>query len=390
VSRLLLVCVEEGLAAVIESLEGHRATRLGSDQLGDLAVTLAMPDAPDVLVLGEELPLESSLNFSASVVEHHPEVEVVLVREADGDLPLRALRAGVRDIVPPSADEETLRETFARPNRWPRREPADAVVVPAVPEAVQDGRVIVVTSPKGGVGKTTVATNLALAFGLTSPGDVVLVDLDLQFGDVDTLLNVQPSHTIADVFDGSGAFDALVMRTFLTVHESGVSVLCGAPAPDVADRISGRDVGELIDELSRQFRHVVVDTSAGITEWTLAALEQASNLVLLSSMDVACIRGMRKEIDVLAELGLMPQARTVVLNMADRQSGMKVKDVEAVIGVPVDCVLPRAREVHLAGNHGAPMVLSRRKSAFSKGIRSLSEAIQAQPHVRRHRRVELA
>jgi pilus assembly protein CpaE len=384
-SRLLLVCVDESLAAVVESLPDHEVSRLGSHQLSELALTLTAPDAPDVLVLGEELPLESSLNFSASVVEHHPEVEVVLVREADGDLALRALRAGVRDILPPSADEEALREAFARPNRLPRRQPAEEVVAASVPGAVHDGRVVVVTSPKGGVGKTTVATNLALAFGQTAPGDVVLVDLDLQFGDVDTLLDLQPGHTIADVFDGSGAFDALVMRTFLTVHDSGISVLCGAPSPDVADRI-----GELIDELSRQFRHVVVDTSAGITEWTLAALEQASNLVLLSSMDVACIRGMRKEIDVLGELDLMPQARTVVLNMADRQSGMKVKDVEAVIGVPVDCVLPRAREVHLAGNHGSPMVLSRRKSAFSKGVRNLAEAIQAQAHVRRHRRVEVA
>jgi pilus assembly protein CpaE len=388
-SRLMLVCVEEGLAGSIRSLAGHEVSRIGGDELSELPGILTSADAPDVMVLGEELPLESSLDFAASVTEHHPEVEVVLVREAAGDLPLRALRAGVRDIVPPVADQQTLSVAFDRPNRLPRRASTE-VPAAAAPEPVHDGRVIVVTSPKGGVGKTTVATNLALAFGKDAPGDVVLVDLDLQFGDVDTLLDVRPEHTIADVFDGSGAFDALVTRTFLTVHDSGISVLCGAPSPDVADRISGADVGKLIDELSRQFRHVVVDTSAGITEWTLAALEQASNLVLLSSMDVACIRGMRKEIDVLAELGLLPQARTVVLNMADRQSGMKVKDVETVIGVPVDSVLPRDREVHLAGNHGLPMVLSRRKSAFSKGVRQLAEAIQAQEHVRRHRRVELA
>lgn len=388
-SRLVLVCIDDGLADSITSLPGHEVTRLGTDQLGGIVSLLASPDAPDVMVLGEELPLESSLDFSASVTKHHPEVEIVLVREVSGDLPLRALRAGVRDIVPPAADVKTLRAAFDRPNRLPRRH-ASVESLPPAPEPVHDGRVIVVTSPKGGVGKTTVATNLALAFGQDAPGDVVLVDLDLQFGDVDTLLDVRPEHTIADVFDGSGAFDALVMRTFLTLHESGISVLCGAPSPDVADRISGADVGKLIDELSRQFRHVVIDTSAGITEWTLAALEQASNLVLLSSMDVACIRGMRKEIDVLAELGMLPQARTVVLNMADRQSGMKVKDVEAVIGVPVDSVLPRDREVHLAGNHGVPMVLGRRKSAFSKGIRNLAEAVRAQPHVRRHRRVEVA
>jgi pilus assembly protein CpaE len=388
-SRLMLVCVDDALAGTIEALDGHEVVRLGSDDLGELAAILAAADAPDVLVLGEELPLDSSLAFSASVTEHHPEVEVVLVRGADGDLPLRALRAGVRDIVPPAADAELLAEALGRPNRLPRRGSEDAAAA-VLPDPVHDGRVVVVTSPKGGVGKTTIATNLALAFGQEAPGEVVLVDLDLQFGDVDTLLDVRPTHTIADVFDGSGAFDALVMRTHLTLHDSGISVLCGAPSPDVADRIGGPDVGKLIDELSRQFRFVVVDTSAGITEWTLAALEQASNLVLLSSMDVACIRGMRKEIDVLAELGLMPQARTVVLNMADRQSGMKVKDVEAVIGVPVDSVLPRAREVHLAGNHGAPMVLSRRKSTFSKGVRHLAEAIQAQEHVRRHRRVELA
>ncbi|OMQ13834.1 pilus assembly protein CpaE, partial [Modestobacter sp. VKM Ac-2676] len=243
------------------------------------------------------------------------------------------------------------------------------------------GRVITVASPKGGVGKTTVATNLAVGLTASAPQSTVLVDLDVQFGDVASALGLAPEHTLPDAVHGPASQDTMVLKTFLTRHPSGLYAVCGSDSPAAGDTVSAADVTALLTSLAREFRYVVVDTAPGLSEQTLAALDRATDVVMLSSMDVPGVRGLRKELDVLRELCMIPAGRHVVMNFADAKGGLSVRDVETAIGTGVDVVLPRSSAVPASTNQGVPLLQSGGRDPMTKELRRLVSRFAATPLV---------
>jgi pilus assembly protein CpaE len=149
--------------------------------------------------------------------------------------------------------------------------------------------------------------------------------------------------------------------------------LCAPSSPAGADEISPAQVGNLLRQLAAEFSFIVVDTPPGLGEHALSALECATDLVTITSMDVSSARGMRKEFEVLRELELLPASRQTVLNLADKWSGMSVGDVEAIIGAPVDVVLPRTRAVALATNRGRPVLLDAPRDPAARALRLVAE-----------------
>ena len=156
----------------------------------------------------------------------------------------------------------------------------------------------------------------------------MLVDLDVQFGDVASALALTPEYTLPDAVHGPASEDTMVLKTFLTQHPSGLYAVCGAESPAAGDTVTADDVSRLLTSLAREFRYVVVDTAPGLSPQTLAALDRASDVVMLTSMDVPGVRGLRKELDVLRELCMIPAGRHVVMNFADPKGGLSVRDVE--------------------------------------------------------------
>ncbi|MEE6274585.1 AAA family ATPase [Georgenia wangjunii] len=233
------------------------------------------------------------------------------------------------------------------------------------------GRVISVVSPKGGVGKTTVATNVAVGLAQAERHSTVLVDLDIQFGDVASALNLEPEYTLPDAVHGPASRDAMVLKTYLTQHETGLYVVCGPDSPAAADAISAEDVSRLLQMLASEFRYVVVDTAPGLSEHTLAVMDATSDLVLVTSMDVPGVRGLRKELDTLTALGMFTDARHVVLNFADPRGGLSRADVEATIGTGIDLMLPRSKAAAASVNQGVPMLQSGVRDAMAKQLREL-------------------
>ncbi|MGO4228192.1 CpaE family protein [Arthrobacter sp. YAF34] len=350
-----------------------------------------MGEPPEVLILGPGLPVEGSLKLASVVDLQYPEISVVLAAKATPETVLQAMRAGVRDFLEPAADADTIRVLLERASlaaAGRRRGLA--------PQATEHadhggaGRVIAVMSPKGGVGKTTVATNLAVGLGKTSPMGVVIVDLDLQFGDVASGLLLEPEFTITDAVLGAASQDSMVLKTYLTVHPAGIYALCAPRTPIEMDRITGAHVAHLLEQLRQEFRYIVVDTAPGLGEHVLATLEQATDAVWICGMDVPSIRGMRTGFQILEELGLVPEHRHIVLNMADRRAGLSLKDVEATVGAPVDVVLPRSKNLPFSTNKGVPVLQDGSRDPASKGLRQLVERFkpewEARPHKQLHRR----
>lgn len=376
---LLITATEELEVLVAEAAEGFLPFRYDEvpahpDRVLQQLAELGHPDAlPDVMIIdgigdpGRAIELAAGFNVS------HPLINTILVTDDVDEVALPALRAGVRDIVSPSAGPDDLRSAVDRAARAVRH----LVPVPTAPSGHRSGRIVTVVSPKGGVGKTTLSTNIAVGIANRHPGAVVLVDLDIQFGDVASALDLEPEYFLQDAVRGQARQDAMALKTLLTEHQTGLYAICAPDSPIEADSISGEDVAELLRTLAKEFRYVVVDTAPGLAEHTLSALDVTTDLVLLTSMEVPGVRGMRKEIDTLTQLGLLPESRQVVINFSEPRSLLTIADIEATIRTGVDHQLPRSKAATDSVNQGVPLLQSGVRDPLTKHLRSLVDRLLA-------------
>lgn len=348
-------------------------------------------EPPEVLILGPGISVDGSLKLASVVDLQYPEISVILAAASTPETVLKAMRAGVRDLLDPGADPDTIRVMLERASLAAAGRRRG--LAPQASEHIDNnarGRVIAVMSPKGGVGKTTVATNLAVGLGKAAPMGVVIVDLDLQFGDVASGLLLEPEYTITDAVLGAASQDSMVLKTYLTVHPAGIYALCAPRSPVEMDRITAAHISHLLNQLRQEFQYIVVDTAPGLGEHVLATLEQATDAVWICGMDVPSIRGIRTGFQILDELALVPEQRHIVLNMADRRAGLTLKDVEATIGAPVDVVLPRSKSLPFSTNKGVPVLQEGNRDPAAKGLRQLVDRFkpdwEARPHKQLHRR----
>jgi pilus assembly protein CpaE len=239
-----------------------------------------------------------------------------------------------------------------------------------LPPPGRTAKVIVVVSPKGGCGKTAVATNLAAALAMRFPGRVAAIDLDVQFGDMCTSMGLHPEHNLAHVAT-SAQVDATTIKLFLTPYDPGLYVLCGARTPAEADVVTHQHVSRVIPLMAQDFDYVVVDTPAGLDDRTLAALECATDLLLVSSLDVTSIRSLRKAVEAMDAIGVT-QTRHFVLNRADAQVGLRVTDASEAVGLPIEYMIDSAREIPLSMNVGTPVVKLQPRSAVAKQMVQLT------------------
>ncbi len=344
-----------------------------------VAAALAVSN-PDVIAVGPEIPLTNALALIREIDRSYPETSVVLVETPTADLWRAALLAGARDIVDPRSDITSVVAAFERAAdlAFERREsiraqrpPAPAVVV------APKGRITVVISPKGGSGKTVVATNLAVSLARQFPGDVVLVDLDLQFGDVASSLGLTPNYTMYTATQASGS-EASLLKAYLTPHSSQLLVLCAPDDPSEADDVKEGDAIRIVQELARLFAWVVVDTGAGLDDMTLSVAEAASDLLMVSSTDVPSVRGIRKEAMILDQLGVRA-TRHFVLNRSDARVGLSPADIAATTGFTIMASIPSSRAVPTSVNVGVPIIEHDGRNPAARALGALADLLVESP-----------
>jgi pilus assembly protein CpaE len=319
----------------------------------------------DVVVLGPALDVEVALLLTEAIDRDHPHIAVVMLSaELSPEIWELALEAGVHRILAGTATvSELLTTVEAALERIDRRTSKIAIDLRerikeevAVATPTRTGRVITVLSPKGGSGKTTVATNLAAGLAKHHPERVAIVDLDLQFGDVADALFLAPSHTLADI--PSNDVSAASVKLALTPTDHGLFALCAPDDPATGEQIPPDAVGRAIDTLAADLDFVVVDTGAGVDAAALAAIERSTDLVFVGSLDVPSVRSVRKLLVALDRLGMSEARRHVVLNRADSDVGIAVDEVASTLDMPIAIQLPSSRLVPASINAGAPLVVS--------------------------------
>lgn len=233
--------------------------------------------------------------------------------------------------------------------------------------------VVAVVSPKGGNGKTTVSTSLAVAMGRRQR--TFLIDLDVLFGDVEYALRLHPIHRLDDLIGLLRDNPKSDLTSFLTPHSSGVDVLCAPGDPFVADRIQSKDALEVIDRLIEVDHPTVLDTAGGVDDYTLGALDRASHIVLVSGTDVSSVQAGRKLIDVMEFLKMPLDRVHLVVNRSNARAGLTVDDVEAVLGMSAEWEIPESRDVAAAANQGSPITESMPHTPIARGCFELADRL---------------
>lgn len=328
---------------------------------------------PIVVCFGSDVPPDVTLALTRHIGAIVPTTEVVMLAVPTPDAWASAARAGVREIVSPTSGIADL--SLAIDAAIDRAGRLRQHVVRHEPAPRARGRVIVVLSPKGGSGKTMLAVNLSASLARLSPGRVALVDFDCQFGDVATSFGMEPDRTLTEL-PSVPQLDASTVKLFLTQDEaSSLFVLPSSGRPSEADLVDEAFATTLIDLLAGEFEHVVIDTSAGIDERSLAAIAAATDLVFVASMDVSSVRNLVKELEIIDQLGVTAPARHFVLNRYDPKSGLRVDDIEAAVGMPARHRVEASTAMLSAMNQGRPMTLTDRGSSVVRSIEALATEI---------------
>jgi pilus assembly protein CpaE len=235
-------------------------------------------------------------------------------------------------------------------------------------------RIVAIYSPKGGVGTTTVATNIAIAAAGRRPDRVILVDLALQFGGVATLLNLDPKQTLADVVrDDSALSEPELLRTYAMRHDSGLHVLAAPAAPEVANTITAAHVRQILKTLLDGYDLIVVDAGTTLDERTLTIFEVAETVILPLTPEIGSLKAMHALLEYMSEAGTIGLKSMFVLNYLFARDILKLRDVESFLGAKVAAELPYDAFLYLkAVNEGVPIVLGAAQSPAAERLVKLS------------------
>ncbi|GAA3228538.1 AAA family ATPase [Actinocorallia longicatena] len=339
-----------------------------------VAEALAADPAEAVVVVGPGVDLRAVLAFAAARRGDRPDLGIVLVRERlDVGVMGEAMRAGIREVI---ADRDFPALMDACRRCWEVSQEVQAGRRAAAPVAAgKDGQVVVVFAAKGGCGKSTISTNLAVALAADGRHQVCLVDLDLAFGDVAILLRLTPQRTIVDAIPMVGRMDEVGVHSMLVKHDSGLATVLAPVSPGEAEKVSGALVTELLGVLKKMFDVVIVDTPSQLSEHVLAAMDVADRHLLLAAPEVTALKGLRVTLDMLELLGYPASARTFLINRADIRAGLSMADMERVIGARVAVHVPHSQDVSGSINRGVPMVLESPGHPVSQAVRQAAGVI---------------
>jgi len=298
---------------------------------------------------------------------------IIMSVQAEREYMRRAMTAGAKDYLtkPFSGDEllQAIKQVHA--NQKQRRK-----VVALEPKPVEEGKVITVFSAKGGIGKTTIATNLAVALADKIKGRVCIVDADLQFGDVSLFLNILPRATIADVVADIDSLDDKVLAGYITQYNQHLDVLAAPLRPEQAEMVSGPHLVTMLKTLRNMYQYIIVDTVPAFSETTLSALDEADQILVVASLDLPTIKNVKLCLEIMESLSYEPDKIKLILNRTNSEGGMDIREAEESLRRSFTATLPSdGKTVVSSVNRGTPFVVANPEAVVSQNIIKLAQYV---------------
>jgi pilus assembly protein CpaE len=364
---------------------------VGVARTGKEAIQASQDLDPDVVLMDINMPDMDGIAATEAIRAKHQAVQVVILSvQSDQNYMRRAMLAGARDFLtkPPMRDE--LISAIRRAGQMAQMEKSKVARVQAVAPAAgmpggtasyggPRGKIVVVYSPKGGTGCTTLAVNLALALNDANTR-VALVDGNLQFGDVAMFINEQGKNTVLDLAPRADELDAEIVEEVMVKHSAtGLHILAAPNRPEYAEKISSGQFSKMLEFLAQLYAYVIVDTASILTDLTLATIDVSDIIVLITTQDIPAIKNCRLFLDLLQNLGV-PRTRIMfIMNRFDKRvKNITPERVADNLKQEVALVIPSDEITAVtAVNRGVPFVLDNKNQLVARGVFSLAEAVRA-------------
>ncbi|MEO8286390.1 MAG: response regulator [Chloroflexota bacterium] len=362
---------------------------VGTAASGPEALEVARGIYPDVVLMDINMPEMDGIKAAEIMSSEMPGIGIIMMSvQGEQDYLRRAMLAGAREfLVKPFSGDDLVRSI-----RHVYRLEASkrAMAQAAVPmhgagmpghkgeEGPRQGKIVTVVSPKGGVGRSTVAANLAVALKLSTQKKVALVDSSLYFGDLGVMLNLLSNKTMVDAVEHIDSLDDGLLNDIMATHSSGVKVLLAPPQPEMAELVTAEHIRRILVELSANYDYVIVDTWPTFADTVLTAMDLADTILLVMTLEMTAIKDVKLYLEVVDKLNYPAEKVNLVLNRAGSNSGIKVEAVEetlrhkVMVGLSNDGVA-----MMMAINQGVPLVISAREHPFSRDVYRLARLLTA-------------
>ncbi|MGD0003795.1 MAG: response regulator [Anaerolineaceae bacterium] len=355
---------------------------------GHEAIELSQQTKPDVILMDINMPDMDGIAATEAIRKKIPYIQIVILSvQNDSSYMRRAMLAGARDFLakPPSTDE--LTKAIRQAGAVAKEEQSKAPIYPGVPgnvplnnnpASVTLGKVIVVYSPKGGTGCTTVATNLSIALQ-SSETKTILIDASLQFGDVAVFLNQQVKNDILNLTSHADELERELVEDVVITHgASGLHILAAPLQPENANKVSAEEFTKLLQFLTKIYTFIVVDTSSYLNEVVLSSLEKADLIVLVTTQDLPSIKSANSFLNLADASEIKRDQILFVMNRFDKRITISPEKVGESLRQPVLIIIPldETGQLNTSIIRGIPLVQDKRANPVSRSIINLADLVR--------------
>ncbi len=362
---------------VLDTLNGYvnsdtELEVLGEAKGGESALEKVENLSPDILVIHKTQGDTDTISLAERIIKLKPRTFVILITDNYTVEELKKANAvGCHNIIPLPENDREICDAI---HRVYNAESGRIAALDNTQRVVWSSKVISVFSAKGGLGKTTIAANLAVSLAEKNK-KVALVDLDLQFGDVGIFMDAEPKDTIADLVQDVDFSSIDSVRSYMTVHPSGVHLICAPKSPEYADIVTGEKVQSLIGLLRSYYDYVIIDTATSFSDATLSALESSSQILFVTGLDISILKNSKTAMGILESLGQKKKIRTII-NRAIEINSITTADVQRIVDAPILSRIPSDYMMAVAAlNRGQPFVQSAPKAKLSLAIKDIADKI---------------
>jgi pilus assembly protein CpaE len=390
-AELIKVLIVDDIASTLDNLQKLLSFEpdiqvVATAPNGKEGVEQAKKLVPDIVLMDVNMPIMDGIQATETLAQEAPNSPVIIMSvQGERDYLRRAMQSGAREflIKPFSGDEliasirrvyqlEQKKESFMAKSTGAG---APAAAAPSAGETArkpEQGQVFFFYSGKGGVGKSLLAANLSVSMANETKGKVALVDLDLQFGDIGVLLNLDHSQGITDLIENIDHMDADFIREIMVDGPFGIKVLLTPTSPELADLVTVDHIRRIFSELRKMFDYIIVDSSAHLGEINLEVLDHADKVVVVTSLSIPSIKNTKLALKIFDSLSISPDRVVLLLNKSDAHSEFNKESVEANLRFPIAGQIPNdAKLVINSVNRGNPFVSTHPEAEISQRIREL-------------------